>query len=125
MTAASSERVTMWRGMELQCFGECSSSMKDRKDKSQQRLTLCCSMIDLKENKNKKINKEESGGGGDDDITSSSTRRDGLFSAIFGEKSRRYSVCLCCSQIQGLSPKPGTLSVMMLPVEDVKNYEVK
>ncbi|KAI8023972.1 hypothetical protein LOK49_LG03G00887 [Camellia lanceoleosa] len=120
--------------------------MKDRKDKRRQSLMLCCADINLKENKNK-INKEESGGGHDDGsgsgIISSSTRRDGLFSEIFGERSGRSSVFLCCSQIQGsssppmsplapkpddsfgLSPKQGALSVMVPPGEDVKNQKVK
>ncbi|GMP59076.1 hypothetical protein CsSME_00022501 [Camellia sinensis var. sinensis] len=116
--------------------------MKDRKDKRRQTLTLCCANVNLNENKNEKINKEESGGG-HSGIISSSTRRDGLFSAIFGERSGRSSVFLCCSQIQGsssppmsplapkpddsfgLSPKQGALSVMVPPLEDVKNHKVK
>ncbi|XP_057513594.1 uncharacterized protein LOC130795485 [Actinidia eriantha] len=111
------------------------SSMEEKKMKRRQSLWVCCSMIEIKSNKNKNKNKNKKGSADNTHITNTA-RREEIFSAIFGQKSKRSTICLCCSMIEAspsspVSPHQGqndlynegdALTMVMEPTtKDVKN----
>ncbi|XP_057513599.1 uncharacterized protein LOC130795493 [Actinidia eriantha] len=77
--------------------------MEEKKMKRRQSLWLCCSMIEIKSNNKKNKNKK---GSAENTHITNTARREEIFSAIFGQKSKRSTICLCCSMIEASPSSP-------------------
>ncbi|KAG5539211.1 hypothetical protein RHGRI_019692 [Rhododendron griersonianum] len=68
----------------------------EKKTKSKLSLFLCCSSIELKGKKKKYNNSEE--------LTPENDKGE-IFTAIFGENSKRSSAFICCSSVEAGATK--------------------